>query len=261
MIAMVTYAPPPARSARSSQILGLVPYAIGNHQQKVPRASQFLQLVVWGAEIPVEARSRAWGFVLDGHPMYVLDLGQEGTFIYDLVTQQWSNFVTQGHVGWNMRNGTMWGETNRIVGADAAFPYVWEMVPDEPLDEGFRPIDHVVTGGIALRSRVFVSMSALRVAASSGKLQSGAVPVFNMRFSDDNGNTWSKYYAIDLQPGNYKQDLAWRSLGSFMAPGRIIELSDQGGLLRIDGADVFLDGFDLESAEAPPPSQGRPNGT
>ena len=260
VVALVTYAPPPARSARVSQMLGLVPYAVGANQAKIPRVSQFLQLVVWASEIPSEDRSRAWAFVLDGHPMYVLDLGDEGTYIYDLVTQQWSNFITKGHTGWNMRNGTMWGEINRIVGADTSFPYVWELTPDEPLDEGFRQIDHVVTGGIMLRSRVFVSMAALRVAASSGKVQGNIITDFNMRFSDDQGNTWSKYYPVQLTPDDFKQDIAWRSLGSFMAPGRLIELSDTGGLIRIDGADVFINNFDMENPEEQAPPTGGANG-
>lgn len=259
-VSLVAYAPKAARSARDSQMLGLVPYAIGASQQKIPRVSQFLHLVIWGSDIPSASRARAWAFVLDGHPMYVLDLGDEGTFIYDLATKEWSNFVTEGHVGWNMRNGTVWGDTNRIVGADAVFPYVWEMVPDLATDEGFRQIEHVVTGGITWRSRVFLSMAALRVAASAGQIQSSTDVVFNMRFSDDNARTWSVNYPLVLSPSDTTQDLAWRSLGSFMAPGRIIELSDKGGLLRIDGADVFIDNFDMDAPPAQPQGGGGGNG-
>ena len=31
-----------------------------------------------------------------------------------------------------------------------------------------------------------------------------------------------------------------------MAPGRVVELEDVGGLIRIDGVDVFLDDYDAE---------------
>jgi hypothetical protein len=29
-----------------------------------------------------------------------------------------------------------------------------------------------------------------------------------------------------------------------MSPGRVFELSDSGGPIRIDGADAFVDGYD-----------------
>jgi hypothetical protein len=65
-----------------------------------------------------------------------------------------------------------------------------------------------------------------------------------LRFSDDQGKTWSADYVVTLTQGDYKGEIAYRSLGSFMAPGRIFELSDIGGLIRIDGADLFADEFD-----------------
>jgi predicted ATP-grasp superfamily ATP-dependent carboligase len=37
----------------------------------------------------------------------------------------------------------------------------------------------------------------------------------------------------------YSQELAWLSLGSFSAPGRVFEISDAGGLITISGADVI----------------------
>jgi hypothetical protein len=54
---------------------------------------------------------------------------------------------------------------------------------------------------------------------------------------------------VVLAPGNTGGEIAWRSLGAFASPGRIFELSDSGGLIRIDGADVYLDGFDDQPRE------------
>lgn len=254
--ALVVTAPGTTKFVRSSQMLALVPYAAPTAPEQLPRASQMLVAVVYGNNTLVEGRSRAWTFTLDGHPFYVLDLGQEGTFVFDLTTKQWSNFATNGHIGWNMKNGTMWDTTNRILGGDSNYPYVWELTPDEPQDEGFKPIDHVVTGGIPTRSRVYITVSALRLAASAGNIMGDTGVIMNMRFSDDNAKTWSDYYPITLTSGDFSQELAWRSLGAFMAPGRIFEISDSGGLLRIDGADVFLDGFDDERLQQNPTGGG-----
>lgn len=243
--ALVVYGPAPTKQAEISQEAALVVYAGDAASFEVPETSQVAALVVWGVAPPgSEARTRSWAFTRDGHPFYVLDLGEEGTFLYDISTSQWCRFVTAGYEGWNMRVGTMWGDSNRIVGGDTFSPIAWELVPELSLDEGFRDIVHVATGGVMVRSRTYLSVEALRVAGSLGYLDSTGIVLFNMRFSDDNGATWSPYFTLQMTAGDFSGEVAWRSLGSFMAPGRVFELSDSGGLQRIDGADVFIEDFD-----------------
>ena len=60
---------------------------------------------------------------------------------------------------------------------------------------------------------------------------------------------------IQLTEGAFDTEIAWRSLGSFMAPGRIFELSDSGGLIRIDGCDAMLNGFDNDTQNQNGPGQ------
>lgn len=244
-LAQVVYGLLPATHVDNSQAAALVVYAADAASGMVPRASQVAELVVWGVAPPgAEARTRAWTFVLDGHPFYVLDLGEQGTFLYDSSTQQWCKWSTDGYTGWNMRVGTMWGEANRIVGGDTFAPQAWELDPDLTIDEGFRDIFHVVTGGLMVRSRTYLAVEALRVAGSLGDLDSSGIVSFSMRFSDDNGKTWSPTYDTSMTAGDFSGEVAWRSLGSFMAPGRVFEFSDFGGMQRIDGADVFIEDFD-----------------
>lgn len=258
---------PKSKYAKLSQYVGLVPYAsvpAGPGGAERARASQMLSLVVYGVATLVDERQRSWAFVMDGHWFYVLDLGAQGTFCYDITTKQWCEFQTISHTGWNMRNGIAWDTSMRPIGADSTYPYVWELVPENTLDEGFREIYHEVTGGIPTRNRTFHAVSALRIAASSGYIYADAngltTPTsFSLKFSDDNGNTWNTSPEdILLREGDYSQDIAWRSLGAFMAPGRIFSIYDTGGLTRIDGADVFIDGFDQE--DEAPPQQGGGNG-
>lgn len=221
--ALVSYAANPFNTAKDSRIYALVSYALG---------------------LGSESRSRAWSFDLDGHTFYVLDLGDTGTFLYDMTTQQWCQFDTAGYTGWNLRNGVTFGPSSRVVGGDTLNGIVWELVPDEPLDEGFRTIEHIVTGGIAMRSRVYISVESVRLSGSIGGLESETPTTVTLAFSDDGGNTWSTDFPVTLTPGNFSGEVAWRSLGAFMAPGRVFRVTDSGGMLRIDGADIFIEDFD-----------------
>lgn len=241
-VMLVSYAPPSSKKAETEQVAALVTRTAEG--KTVPNTSQLVMLVAYNTGTPDQSRSRAWSFTLDGHTFYVLNLGQEGTFVYDTTTQQWAEFTTDGYGQWNFLNGTMWG--NRIVGGDSIQPLVQELAPSAVLDDGWRDITHAVTGGVATRSRVGHSVEALRVAASVGAIDEVNGATLSMRFSDDNGNTWSQYFTVPLEQGNYSAELAYRSLGTFAAPGRIFEITDAGGLIRIDGCDVFIDNFDAD---------------
>jgi hypothetical protein len=199
---------------------------------------------------PATSRKRAWTFTLDGHTFYVLDLGAEGTWVYDKTTQTWSQWYTDTYVQWNVANGCMWG--TRIVGGDLASSNVYEVAASNVQDYGAVDIPHCVTGGIVTRSRDGFSLDALLLSASRGELGEVAGTTLNMRFSDDNGETWSDYFPISLVNADYSQDLRWASLGNFQAPGRVFEISDDGGPISLDGLDAFMDGFDDEQG----PQQG-----
>lgn len=238
--------PPQTRITRASTVAAYAVYAVD--ENILPRASSIGAYVVWGDVIGDENRTRAWVYTLDGHTFYVLDLGLEGTFCYDLTTQSWCEFKTVGHDGWNVRAGTMWGENNRIVGGDGYFPFVWEVDPDTFDDEdSLVEIEHVVTGGVMTRSRVYHSVEELRVAGSLGFFTSPVTAEVRLRISDDNGVTFTDMGTVPVVEGE-ALEMAWRSLGSFMAPGRIFEISDVGGMFRIDGADVYLGDFDEDGS-------------
>jgi hypothetical protein len=180
---------------------------------------------------------------MDGHTFYVLDLGAEGTFAYDLDSKEWSNFQTNGS-NWSMVNGCMFGD--RVVAGDLATTDVWELVPSAGKDSGSYAyeIDHVVTGGLTQRSRTYLSVASFRVTASFGQLDDPAGVTFTLQYSDDQGQTWTTPDTIALAESDFTSEIVWRSLGSFAAPGRIFQLSDSGGLIRIDGADAAIENFD-----------------
>lgn len=207
-------------------------------------------LPTYGA--PAMSRRRAWSFARDGHVFYVLDLGGQGTFLYDVSTAQWSKFITTGFNGWNLTNGTMWG-TQRIVGGDYLNTNLWEMRPGALKDNDTLDITHVVTGGLVKRSRVYSSLEAVRLNCSFGQLAATFTATVLLEYSDDQGVTFTAADTLTVTEGDFSGEVAWRSLGSFAAPGRVFRITDVGAFLRIDGADGFLDNFD---EDIPQPSTG-----
>lgn len=202
--------------------------------------SQLPVLVAFGTGEPFDSRQQAWTFTLDGHKFYVLPLGPEGDWAFDITTGAWCKLQTDGFYGLNFTKGVMWGL--RIIGGDSIFPYLYEMDPNQKLDEDWRSIKHIVTGGVPLRGRYNVGVSNFTITASVATLDSIGENM-SLSFSDDNGNTWSPNFDIELT-GVGSQKLIWNSLGSFSAPGRVFKITDEAGPVRIDGADVVLKGSD-----------------
>lgn len=242
--AAVVFSPPSTPSIRTGQLSAWVPYQLD--ALTLPRVSQVFANVVWGSGKGQEARSRAWAFTLDGHPFYVLDLGVEGTFLYDMDTQQWCQWQTDGWNTWNMRFGTRWGEPERVVGADSQNLTMWELDPAITTDEGFKSIIHIATAGVVSRERVYHAVEALRLAGSLGDNTDGADAQVTLEFSDDGGRTYPFSDTVTIAQGDFSGVVEWRSLGSFRSPGRVFRVTDVGGMLRIDGADVYIDGWDDE---------------
>ena len=225
----------------------IVPYASG--LSAVPRVGDVSMQAVFSTAEPSVEQSLAWTFTMDGHTFYVLDLGNEGTFLYDIDSQNWCKYQTDGFPIWNLRNGTNWNTgANRVVGGDWSGPYLWELDPDNLFDDDFRDVTHAATAGLVLRSRVYHSMAELRIAASAGLLDDTTGSAFiQLTYSDDDGQTYSAPVVVQLIAGTTpdgQQDIRFSSLGSFMAPGRVLQIADVGGVLRLDGVDAMIDGFD-----------------
>ena len=244
-------------SATHPTYVGTYMGTLGNHSLSNQWARYFLDNTTLPVPVPVPPApnpsasvsiNRTWAFTLDGHWFYVLDLGTQGTFVYDKTTQQWSQFYTGGLVNWNVASGTMWGQ--RIVGCDLSTSDLWEVVPSAISDNGgVFDIAHVVTGGVQTRGRSAITCDGVYVAVSSGIIDDPVGSTMSLRFSDDNGQTWSGYFTVPLTPGAFSEEVIYRSLGSFNMPGRVFELSDIGGSRRIDGCDASLGTDDADPTE------------
>jgi hypothetical protein len=182
---------------------------------------------------------KAWGFSLDGHVFYVLNDVDGSTYVCDLTTGQWHHWYTGDEPGlWNAWRGIMW-RGHALAGGEEG-NRIWLIDPDAETDEGEHQISRVVTAFAPLRGKASIRQGSLRVNASIGS-PSADPAVLYLRFSDDEGTAWSHAYERTLEPDKFDQVLRYRSLGRIRAPGRIWELADKGGLVRIDGVDSDIE--------------------
>lgn len=182
----------------------------------------------------------AWAFTMDGHTFYVLNTVGPKSLVYDLTTRQWHVWYTAGRDYWNMFRGTNW--KGRVVAADDAGPQVWELDMYTELDEGGLQIERAVTGFQPLRGRNSILAGSAHLLASVGA-PSDSDSTVRLRFSNDEGVTWSEYFTVTLALDDFGQRVTFRSLGRVRPPGRLWEITDAGGLMRIDKLDVGMHGM------------------
>jgi hypothetical protein len=234
-ITLTAYGPVQSPFGYSTQDIALAATSAGT-RNATPSVNQSAVLIAYGEGVPSTASQSAWTFVLDGHRFYVLPLGPEGDWAYDMTTQEWCQLQSQGFPGLNFTHGVMWGL--RVIGGDALYTYLYEMDPNQPLDEGWREVQHMVTGGVPTRTRSVIGVANFTLTASVGD-DSSIANAISLAFSDDNGKTWSKEFDIPLTDMD-GQKVIWNALGSFSAPGRVFRITDYSGPIRLDGADVVL---------------------
>lgn len=234
MMGLIAYGPPAAHSGRNSQDEVLIAYSGTKNVSAV--VTQMPLLYAYKDTEPASSRQTAWTFVMDGHRFYVLPLGPEGDWAYDTITHEWCQLQSNGYDGLNFKNGVMWGL--RVMGGDTLYTFLYELDPEQPLDEAWREITRVVTGGIATRGRSSVGVANFSVTASVADVTKTDQPI-SLAFSDDNGVTWSAEFPLPLTDQS-SQRLIWNSLGSFSQPGRVFRITDTSGPVRLDGADVVL---------------------
>lgn len=188
---------------------------------------------------------RAWEFTQDGHKFYVLPLGDQGTWVLDLTTGEWAQWETTGYDGqWNARLGVEYNE-EYVVG-DLREPRLLRIDPESFFDDGILPIVRQATGVINHRGRDAMSNWAFRITASLGDPEPTTPASLFFSYSDNDGQTFTTPRLITIQPGNTSQELEFRSLGSIRRPGRIYNITDFGGFVRLEGANADIDGMDDE---------------
>ena len=236
----VAFAPPATRSTVTTQA-GLQAATAG---QAVPATAQLAMLVAYRTGTVENLNLRSWAFDLDGHTFYVLTLGEQGTWVYDSLTGQWAQWQTQGLTGWNMELGTTW--RNDVIALDQQNPILWRLDPTSFIDDDFRTQIRRVTGALSTRLRNFPANYAFRVTASLGDFDVANTapptqPNVTLRYSDDQGMTFTSAGDVTIEANNFTQSLQWLSLGVMQSPVRVFEITDTGAVVRLQGADAEVD--------------------
>lgn len=187
-------------------------------------------------------RSRCGAFVLDGHSMYAVDLGEEGTFVFDATTRTWTRFATAGYYGWNFAMPYQWTTGAHIVGGDAVASYVLTFDAENRLDDEWREIDDVVTGLLPARARQPRRVFRAELHGSVSSTMAADATVV-LRTSRDGGETWQEYPARSF-PSTPEVRLQWHSLGMLRPPGLVLQFVGLGGMLRVDALTLEVEGGD-----------------
>ena len=207
--------------------------------------------VVWQVR-PDDPRVRCWTYSMDGHDFYVLQLGENNTLIYDVYSNQWSEWADRDVAIWGLSTGRSWiGGLNKanaygsniVVGdnangalyfLDPEYAYDDDRWNDEFTTEQF-PFTRRVEGQLYLPGRNSMPCWGVSLYGSVGESsENGDV---SLLYSDDAGHTYTNAGTITVTAGGYDKRLDWRSLGSMRHPGRLFRIEDEGALVRIDGLE------------------------
>ncbi len=238
-VMQVAYAPPATFANRSTLFVAQANY-LG---RGVPVSAQLVVQVAYRIAPTENLTARVWTFTLDGHEFYVITLGEQGTWVYDRSTGEWSNWETAGYGSWNMERGITW--KGDVIAADRENAVIWKLNPGSFIDNDFKSQTRKVSGAIALRGTQKVPNFDFRITASTGKFDVAStlpatVPSVTLSVSDDQGNTFTDMGFLTIETANFTQELSWRSLGDMQAPGRIFQITDVGAIARLDGADASV---------------------
>lgn len=164
----------------------------------------------------------AWAFVtwFGGHTFYVLSLPGQSTWAYDISQNKWQEWTS-----WEKDNFRVRSSFGPLLG-DLYTGKIMQFNQDLYTDLG-DPIVRVTSAYLPLRSGSLRNFNLmLGTIRGVGTVYGGDEPnpVVEMRFSDNEGRTFSDWMTADLGgQGEYEAKAIWWSLGALHAPGRLFE--------------------------------------
>lgn len=164
---------------------------------------------------------RGWVFGHAKHIFYVLAMGAEGTWVYDVLTNRWFNWTSHLRDQWRAHLGrACWPGV--ILAGDDETGTVWKLSDTATTDDAV-PIVQVFTAGIPVSDSP--SNWNLRLDCAVGQAAvNDNIPLISMRYSDDHGRTWSDPESVELgAQGEYDVKVVWNRLGTMVPPVRIFE--------------------------------------
>lgn len=182
---------------------------------------------------------RAWFFRHNRHDFYVLT-GEEFTIVYDLVRNSWSRWDTYLQDNWQAHLGLQSGFN--VYSGDSITGDIWKL--DEGISDNGNPVIREVSGTVDNEGKHLPCNNVFaRVNAGWSPIY-GFIPTLELRWSDDQGGTWSNYMSAPLgDKGTYNTDVVYRSLGLIFRPGRTFEFRfSDPARFRLDYASMNEEG-------------------
>lgn len=163
---------------------------------------------------------RAWTFGIDGHDLYCLNTS-EGTFVYDVSSQQWSEFQSYQRTAWRAHLGA--NADTFVVAGDDELGLLYRLDPDRSNDNG-APMIRTVTGGIAVAGRA-QRCDSLSLYLSTGNLTPDLYAKARVRWSDDL-ETYGDWVDVQIgRMGQFNLPVRINRLGAMRYPGRLFEIT------------------------------------
>ncbi len=183
----------------------------------------------------------AWGLAWQGHVFYCLTIGQQGTYVLDLTTGQWSQWQSYGVSKWLPGIGCTAADGFPVVGdVDTGTLY---RLDAEVFQDAGQPLRSVLTGGVRISAdRARVASFRLDVVTGQRSAVTLDDPEAVLEVSRDAGNSWTSQGPAPLfEVGDHNRRVMWRMLGQFEHPGPLFKVIISDPVpRRISGA--YLDG-------------------
>lgn len=198
-----------------------------------------LGLYAWARGRTERRDLRAWPFTQDDHDFWVLQLGDDGTLIFDKLTGQWAQWRSPGFSYWRGNDGVQWEGWN--ICCDSESGKLWIIDPEGRLDDETTPITSVISGRVQTRMRKNAQCHMAELAVSEQEPPTGidaSTLTITLRTSDDDGNTFVSHGSITGEDVGDDITVRWYGLGLMPAPGRVFEITDTGYARRIDGLNI-----------------------
>ena len=202
-----------------------VVYRTGSAPQRVSTHGVEQQLRDYGSDSGFRTSAFSPDFV--GHSMVAITTAAFGdrtnsqTFAYDISTGQWYDWPSGSDSGAFLApQGVLISGVNYV--ASAVDGTIYTMTPTA-LSDGGAAISRVISAFMPQPSGT-TRCDNVSLLCRTGLAGAGVSPNAQMRYSDDNGQTWSAWLTGSLgTTGQSPLRITWRRLGRIKAPGRAFE--------------------------------------
>lgn len=163
--------------------------------------------------------ARCWYFRYNRHDFYIVNTDQFG-LAFDLNNQTWLRWDSNKRENWRAHLGSQ--VESQVVAGDSESNVLWEL--EEGLDDDGELVIRELSGFLPHVSRPVPCYDVYINLNMGWAPDYDTEPVLELRWSDDQGATYTNYIQTTLgSKGQYANQAIFRSLGRIRAPGRLFQ--------------------------------------